>query len=139
LVLLALGLLASGCEYVWTPDVQSDYFVVTFAPNSTQLTPEGTLALGNAADDAQRSAVSRITIGAFVNPAASDAASDQIVQQRVAVVQDALQRAGTDPQIIQRHDRSVDQQTFTAMRDGINIQIQIGSPSPPEEAPAESE
>jgi hypothetical protein len=113
--------LAAACGANEAP--HSDYFVVTFLPN----TPAPSQAGLDALDHAVRQAVRHVPAFIGLSGAApEDGAVPELTQQRIAAITEALVRGGVDPHLIRDETRPYDAKSFAARKDSFILQLAYG-------------
>lgn len=119
---LAVALLIAGCSSSEPP--HSDYFVVFFAPASSELLPEGRAALARATEDAHRSEPREILVTGYLN---ADGTGRDLSQQRMQAVKQALLGGGTAAAKVRLAPETVPPEAFARLGNGVTVQIERGA------------
>lgn len=120
-VLFLVCVLAAACASDEAP--HSDYFVITFLPNTPAPSNAGVEALGNAARQAGRHAPAFIAVSA----AAPDRADlSELTLQRIAAITQAFVREGVDLRLIRTETLPYDANSYGARKDSFIVQLAYG-------------
>lgn len=124
-LLLCVCALLAACGFDAPP--HSDYFIVSFLPNTPAPSDAGLDALDHAVKQAGRHAPSFIA----VNSAAPDGgALSELAQQRIAAISQAFVKGGVDLRLIRNETRTYDAKSYAALKDSVILQLGYEAPPP---------
>ncbi len=124
LTILILASVLAGCGSHQPP--HSDYFVISFVPNTPAPSQEGLQALANATREAHHSTPDFIAIEGAV-PAQSPVPAQ--MQQRLAAVTQAFVHDGVDARLIRMQTQSYDPKSYDERKDSLVVQLAYWQPT----------